>query len=344
MTPAVRPRGDRGATRLLHLDPVRETIEDRLVGELPALLRAGDLLVLNDAATLPASLTGRSRLGPVEVRLAARAEGERHWTAVLFGAGSWRQRTEDRPPPPPLAPGERLRLGAGLAAEITDVSPVSARLVGLRLEADGDRLWPALYRAGRPIQYSHLCGPLALWDVQTPYAARPWAVEMPSAGRAITLALLGAAAASGVAHAFVTHAAGLSSSGDEAIDRMLPLPERYELPEATRAAVQRVRDRGGRVVAVGTSVVRALESSARRNRGRVAAERDLAELVIDRGCVPRVVDGLISGIHETRTSHRRLLEAFAAPALLDRAYAHAEERGYLGHEFGDLSLTLPSVR
>ena len=337
------PRGERLATRLLHADPARDTLVDRRFGDLPELLRAGDLLVLNDAATLPASLRGLSRLGPVEVRLAARAEGGRHWTAVLFGAGSWRQRTEDRALPPLLAPGERLQLGVGLEAEITDVSPVSARLVGLRLEADGERLWPALYRAGRPIQYSHLCGPLALWDVQTPYAARPWAVEMPSAGRALTLALLDAAAARGVAHAFVTHAAGLSSSGDAAIDQMLPLPERYEIPEPTRAAVQRVRDHGGRVVAVGTSVVRALESSAQRHGGRIAAERAQAELVIDRDSRPRVVDGLLSGIHETGTSHRRLLEAFAAPALLDRAFAHAEERGYLGHEFGDLSLTLASA-
>ena len=340
MTPAVWPRGDRGATRLLHLDPVRETIEDHTVGELPGLLRAGDLLVLNDAATLPASLQGRSRLGPVEVRLASHAEGERHWTAVLFGAGSWRQRTEDRPEPPRLAPGERLQFGAGLQAEITDVSPVSARLVGLRLEAGDDRLWPALYRAGRPIQYAHLCGPLQLWDVQTPYAARPWAAEMPSAGRALTLTRLDALALRGVTHAFVTHASGLSSSGDPAIDAMLPLPERYEIPETTRAAVQRTREHAGRVVAVGTSVVRALESSAWKKDGRVAAERAIAELRIDRGFAPRVVDGLLSGIHETGTSHRRLLEAFASPALLDAAFAHAEARGYLGHEFGDLSLTL----
>lgn len=340
MTPAVWPRGVRERARLLHVDPLHASVADRVIGDLPDLLRAGDLVVLNDAATLPASLQGQSRLGPVEARLAARAEGDRHWTAVLFGAGSWRQKTEDRPAPPRLEAGERIRFGAGLEAEITDVSPVSARLVGLRLEADGDRLWPALYRAGRPIQYAHLCAPLALWDVQTPYAARPWAVEMPSAGRALTLRLLETLSARGVAHAFLTHAAGLSSSGDDAIDAMLPLPERYEIPETTRAAIARTRSHGGRVVAVGTSAVRALEASARRNGGRVAAERAVAELIIDRGFAPRAVDGLLSGIHETGTSHRRLLEAFAPAELLDRAFAHAEARGYLGHEFGDLSLTL----
>ena len=339
MKPAVWPREKPGEARLLQVDPGAGTVSDRRLSDLPNLLRAHDLLVVNDAGTLPASLVAVTSRGRVEVRLAGPGETDRDWTAVLFGAGSWRQRTEDRPLPPALAPGEVIRFGDALCAEVRSVSETSPRLVELRFDREGASLWSALYRHGRPVQYSHLCGPLALWHVQTAFGSRPWAVEMPSAGRPLGIALLGQLRRRGVSIASVTHAAGLSSTGDPVLDAGLPLPERFEVPPATVEAVEVARRAAGRVVAVGTSVVRALEASAASD-GRVRAGRGVATLRLAAGSVPRAVDGLLTGVHEPGTSHFDMLRAFAPEPLLQEARARAEAWGYLEHEFGDLSLIL----
>jgi S-adenosylmethionine:tRNA ribosyltransferase-isomerase len=332
VTPATRPRG-RGAARLLHIDPCRGRFDDRQSAALPRLLRAGDLLVVNDAATLPASF----RAGGVEVRLAGPLD-ERRWRAVLFGAGDWRTPTERRPAPPPVPVGARLDLGGGLEADVEEVSPLSRRLVTLRFALGGDALAAALYARGRPVQYSYLEEELALWDVQTAYAARPWAVEPPSAGLSLAVETLLALRRLGVELATVTHAAGLSSTGDPALDGELPLPERYDVPPETVAAIERARARGGRVVAVGTTVVRALEGAA--EAGRLVAGAGVTALKIRAGFRPAIVDGVLTGIHEPGSSHLALLGAFAAPALLEGAVAHAERAGYRGHELGDSALVL----
>jgi len=364
LAPATWPGEDPSLTRLLHVDPSRGTYHDARIVELSRLLRPGDILVLNDAATLPASLAGWSPKGPLELRLAGppssrdsvwtesatagrrAAEQPDLWPAVLFGAGSWRERTEDRRPPPRLAPGERIELeaqgeGRGLAAEIVAVAPLSPRLVQVRFDCQGEALWAALFRVGRPVQYSYLRGPLPLWHVQTPFAARPLAVEMPSAGRTLRVPLLRALAARGVAVATVTHAAGLSSTGDPALDRALPLPELSLVSEGTVAAVERARAAGGRVVAAGTTVVRALEGAWR--KGALRAGAALTDLRIGPGYEPHVVSGLLTGLHAPGESHFELLQAFAPRALLEAAVAHAAGAGYLGHEFGDASLVLASV-
>jgi S-adenosylmethionine:tRNA ribosyltransferase-isomerase len=328
--------------RLLLLDPQAGRFRDTSLAELPALLRAGDLLVVNDVATLPASLSAVAPGGArVEVRLLGEAEPSR-WRAVLFGEGDWHTRTEVRPAPPSLRPGDTLQL-QGLRATVLEVSTLSPRLVDVRFDAEGGRLWSALYRLGRPIQYAHLEAGLALSDVQTVYASRPWAAELPSAGRPLRWQLLLDLKRRGIALAALTHAAGLSSTGDPALDRALPLPERYEVPETTVAAVGTARASGGRVVAVGTSVVRALEGCAVRHGGRLAAGRGTTDLVVGPGYAPRVVDGLLTGFHEPGSSHLGLLRAFVPPPLLEAAYSHAEAEGYRGHEFGDSSLILAAA-
>src|SRR5262249_29281050 len=156
------------------------------------------------------------------------------------------------------------------------VEGVRGRLVDLRFDRAGDGLWAALYRAGRPVQYAHVAEPLPLWAVQTRYGARPWAAELPSAGRPPPWGVLGALPPRGVGLARVTHACGLSATGDEALDAALPLPERYDVPAATVEAVARAR----RVVAVGTSVVRALEGAAARH-GRLVAGEGETDLIVD---------------------------------------------------------------
>jgi S-adenosylmethionine:tRNA ribosyltransferase-isomerase len=343
---AAWPREQPEAERLLVVDPAAGAIRDGVVGDLPSRLRAGDLLVVNDAATLPASLQGQARDGaPVEVRLVGPAEGGA-WTAAVLGAGNWRWRTEDRPPPPALPPGSTLAFAAApgaaasaLRATVVAVSDVSPRLVRLRFDREGDALWSAVYRSGRPVQYSYVRAPLALWHVQTAYASRPWAAEAPSAGRPLTWRLLLDARRRGVVLAAVTHAAGLSSTGEPALDAALPLPERYDVPAPTVAAVAAARARGGRVVAVGTTVVRALEGAA--ESGRLAAGEGTTSLRIDGRFRPRVVDGVLTGVHAPGESHFELIQAFADEALLRRALAHAEREGYLAHEFGDSCLILP---
>ena len=346
LAPASWPAEEHGRERLLHVDPSRGSIEDRRVADLTALLCRGDLLVLNDAATLPGSIVGFSTRGPLELRLAGPPSDERSrlWPAVLFGPGSWRERTEDRRPPPRLSAGDVVRIEAGagpdrgLSAEVATVSAISPRLVELRFDRAGAALWRALYRLGRPVQYSYLRAPLPLWHVQTAFAGRPLAAEMPSAGRPLRVSLLRQLRQQGVTIATVTHAAGLSATGDPALDAALPLPELSLVPEATAADVARTQAVGGRVVAVGTTVVRALEGAALQGRVRAGARR--TGLRIGPGHTPRVVSGLLTGLHEPGESHFELVAAFAPRGLLEAALAHAAAAGYAGHEFGDSCLIL----
>jgi S-adenosylmethionine:tRNA ribosyltransferase-isomerase len=339
MIAAPWPRDDPRTTRLLHIDPKHSSFADRAIGDLRTLLQPGDLLVVNDAATLPASLPGVTESGAaVEARLAG-AGDDGSWQAVLFGAGDWRERTEDRPPPPKIAVGEVIQFD-GIRATVRNVDAASSRLISLEFDSRGAELWRALYRAGRPVQYAYTAGPLALWHVQTPYATRPWAVEAPSAGFPLTWELLLDLRRRSVGIARITHAAGLSSTGDEALDALLPLAERYDVPEETVDAIESARDRGGRVVTVGTTVTRALEGAAANGAGRVASGVGTTDLVLGAGTRLDVVDGILTGVHEAATSHFTLLESFTDRALLERAHAFAEAEGYSAHEFGDAVLIL----
>ncbi|MEK7468806.1 MAG: S-adenosylmethionine:tRNA ribosyltransferase-isomerase [Planctomycetota bacterium] len=333
LSPARHPRTDRDAERLLRIDPSTGAFHDSRVRDLPSFLRPRDLVVVNDAATLPASLNSTSH--PVELRLCGAPSAD-SWEAIAFGAGDWRARTEDRPAPPLLPAGTHLDFGAELHAIVTAVDAVSPRLVHLRFDEPPDAFWPALYRAGRPVQYSYLDRPLALWDVQTGWAARPWAAEAPSAGRPLSWATLLGLARAGVRVASITHSAGLSSSGDAALDARLPFGESFEIPQATVDAIAVAR----RVIAVGTSVVRALEGSACSHDGEIRAGAGRTTHLVTPDTRPRVVHGIFTGIHEPGTSHYRLLCAFAAEELLRESYRHAESEGYLCHEFGDSCVIL----
>jgi S-adenosylmethionine:tRNA ribosyltransferase-isomerase len=313
---------------------------------LPGYLRAGDLLVANDAATLPASLAGvhlPSGL-PVEVRLAGRrslaVDDVREFTAVVFGAGDHRTRTEDRAAPPPLRAGDTLALGPLRASVVALLG--HPRLVALAFDGTPDAVWAGIARHGKPIQYAHVQQPLALWDVWTQVAAQPVAFEPPSAGFILDWRLLGALKSRGIGFATITHAAGLSSTGDPALDARLPFPEPYRLPASTVQAIRRTRAHGGRIVALGTTVTRALEHAA--GRGALRAGDGVADQRIGKDTVLRVVDAIVSGTHEPGTSHYELLRAFACDAVLRRASAELERRGYLTHEFGDSVLVERAAR
>ena len=304
-------------------------------------LRRGDLVIGNDAATLPASLHGvhLPTGAAIEVRLAGRlARGTaelRRCIAIVFGAGDFRTRTEDRPLPPALAAGDRLALGP-LAAMIERTLD-HPRLIALRFDGSATEVWAGLARHGRPIQYAHVSLPLALWDVWTPIAGPPVAFEPPSAGFALDWQLLAALRNRSIGFATLTHAAGISSTGDAILDRRLPFHEPYLIPVSTARAIRRTRARGGRIVAVGTTVVRALEHAASFGAG-VRPGAGFANQRIGAGTRLRVVDAVLSGTHEPGSSHYDLLRAFADDATLREASAALDAHHYRTHEFGDSML------
>jgi S-adenosylmethionine:tRNA ribosyltransferase-isomerase len=307
-------------------------------GHLAEVLDPGDLLVANDAATLPASLDGihlRSGL-PIEVRLTGRRslafDDVRDFSAIVFGAGDHRTRTEDRAAPPPIDTGDRLALGPLRAMVCRSLG--HPRRLALAFDGTPDSVWAGIASHGRPIQYAHLAQPLAMWDVWTSVAARPVAFEPPSAGFVLDWQMLGALKARGIGFATLTHAAGISSTGDAALDAQLPFDEPYHLPAATLQAIVDTRRRGGRVIALGTTVARALEHAAASPRGLHAGD-GLADQRIGAGTRLRVVDAIISGTHEKGTSHYELLRAFATDASLQRADALLLRHAYRTHEFGD---------
>lgn len=342
MNIATIPRRGGDAQRMQVIDPLADTVFETTVGALSDLLGKGDVVVVNDAATMPASLRGRIGASEVEIRLAGPPEHEL-WPAVLLGAGDWRTDTDRRAAPPEVAIGDLVVLDDGAAVEVAGIYPLSQRHVALRFPTDLAAAWSTIFRVGRPIQYAYMQRDVLPNEVQTRYAGRPWAVEMPSAGRPLGIDTLVALRRRGVKVVSLTHAAGLSATGDARIDAALPLPERYEIPVATANAIARAKATGGRVIAVGTSVVRALEASASTHGRRCVAGRGVATIVLGPFTRRAVVDAVLAGVHEPGTSHHALLGAFASADLLAQAHEDAVASGLTIHEFGDSTLVLPGA-
>ncbi len=340
MNPATQPFRNFGATRLMVVTP--KGITHTRVRELNRYLKPGDLLVINQSATLPASFAARlSRTGePLEIRLAAFAgvdpQDLRSWQAIAFGEGDWRMDTEARGAPPALRVGDTLKLSPGLIARVTAIDARHTRIFSLTFAARGS-LVAGLYRAGRPIQYRHLKVPLEVWDQQTAFADAPISVEPPSAGFAFDWEALLKLRREGVQVAGLLHGAGISSAGGPTLDARLPLEEYYRIPPSTLRAVQTTRERGRRVVAVGTTVARALESAFLRPDAIRPAGRTSLRLGASHSL--RVTDALVTGIHEAVSSHASLMRAFCNSACLEQAFAEAAAaKGYRSHEYGDLVL------
>jgi S-adenosylmethionine:tRNA ribosyltransferase-isomerase len=300
-------------------------------GDLPDLLSAGDLLVINVSGTLPAAIAAR------------RGDGSRARVHVATQAprldGSWRVvelRSADGARPARGRAGEALELAGGARLELVAPYASGARLMLGRVIAPAP-VDVYLAAHGEPIRYGYVTFPWPLEAYQTVYATTPGSAEMASAGRPFTRELITRLTAHGVLVAPVTLHAGLSSPERHEP----PFPEYYEVPEPTARLVAAVRGWGGRVIAVGTTVVRALETVAGAD-GSVRAGNGWTGLVIEPSRRLRVVDGLITGWHEPQASHLRMLEALAGSrALLERSYREALRTGYLWHEFGDSQLILP---
>lgn len=329
---------DHRAARLLTVGPDGE-IRHRRRSDLATLFDPGDVVVANDAATLPASLQGHHEAGgaPIEIRLAGWVTpgDPTRFLAIAFGPGDHRTRTEHRPPPPRLAPGDQLRLGP-LTAVIERLLD-HPRLAALRFVGDQAAVLAGLAGHGRPIQYAHVPAPLALWDVWTSIAADPVAFEPPSAGFALDWRTIASWRGRGVHLATLTHAAGISSTGDPVLDARLPFDEPYRIPEATSDAIHRAKRHGHRIIALGTTVVRALEAAAS-SGGGVTAGAGIARNRIGPETLLSVPDAVLTGMHSPGESHYELLRAFADDGALRRAAKSTQEDGYRSHEFGDVML------
>ncbi|HET9930491.1 MAG TPA: S-adenosylmethionine:tRNA ribosyltransferase-isomerase, partial [Polyangiaceae bacterium] len=185
---AARPRRPSDLTRLLLFDPESNAYADRELSELPRILRAPDILVFNDSATLPAALRPNDTL---ELRLTGQAPDGSFW-AITLGSGDHRQPTERRGPAPTLCVDCEIAFSEQLQARVVEIDPSHPSRVRLAFTQQGAAFWAGLYRSARPIQYAYLRAELELWDIQTPFASVPWSVEMPSAGKPFNWALLSA--------------------------------------------------------------------------------------------------------------------------------------------------------
>src|ERR1044072_6178177 len=285
-------------------------------------LRPNDLVIASVAATLPASLNGiHEHTGKaIEVRLAGRRSlnpmDVKSFSAIVFGEGDFHLRTEDRPQPPALPPGQLLVLGPLHA--IVEAQLGHPRLVSLLFDGTPDQIWAGFASHGKPIQYSHMQTSLELWDVWTRIEGPPVAFEPPSAGFILDWHVLSDIREQQATFATITHAAGISSTGDEDLDHLLPFDEPYHIPEATAQAVELTRRCGVRVIAVGTTVVRALEAAATED-GHLRSGDGVAKGKIGPATQLRVVDAILSGTHEPGTSHYELLRAFLEDSTLERA-------------------------
>jgi len=323
----------RDEVRLMVASRAAGSLEHARFRDLPEHLRPGDLLVVNVSATLPAAVPGRLGAGErVELRFATAAlDLELHgswWIVELRSPGG-------EAPHRGARAGERVALPGDTSVELVAPYAGGARLWLARMHGHAP-MREFLAAHGRPIRYGYVDREWPLEAYQTAFATEPGSAEMPSAGRPFTPELIAVLAARGTLVApLVLHTGVSSLERGEA-----PYPERYAVPEETARLVNAVRWWGGRVIAVGTTAVRALETVAHED-GSVSAGEGWTRLVVSPERGLRAIDGLITGWHEPEASHLRLLEALAGPELLERSYAEALREGFLWHEFGDSHLILP---
>jgi len=323
----------RDGVRLLVATIDDGAIEHHHFTDLPALLGPGDVLVVNTSATLPAAVPVETPSGPGELHLSTcRPDGR--WTVELRHPG--------RPASTPwldASAGTVLRLPAGATAQLLAPSGSAGpevRLWVARLDLPQPVL-TYLAQHGRPIRYHYVDHDRPIGAYQTVFADQPGSAEMPSAARPFSAELVTRLVTRGVGFApFVLHTGVSSLEAHEP-----PSAEWYRIGAESAAVVTAARDSGHRVIAVGTTAVRTLETVAD-DDGRVHPGEGWTDVVVTPARGVRAVDGLITGWHEPRASHLALLEAVAGRTILERSYRAALEEGYLWHEFGDSHLIIPS--
>lgn len=292
--------------------------------DLPDYLVPGDVLVVNDSATLPASLPAEGDIGAFRLNLSTRIAPSLYLAEPRYAF--------ERPGPLPLRRGASFTAG-GESARLVEPYPGAERLWYVAI--DGER---AMRRAGTPIRYGYVRHPQPLGAYQTVFARTPGSAEMPSAGRPFSRRVLHALRGAGVEIATVTLHTGVSSlePGDLVGS---PPPEPFVVGAAAAAAIARARARKRRVIAVGTTVVRALEAAF--DGSAVRAARGATRLLVGPDRPVRAVDGLLTGLHEPQSTHLDLLIGLAGAGRIQASYRALGDRAYRWHEFGDVHLILP---
>lgn len=326
---AVSPPERRGIRR----DHVRLMVLDRKTGEmqhdifyhLGKYLKTGDLVIFNNSRTIPAILYGRSlKTGePVEIRLARQID-DNVWEMLIVGEEN--------------AVGDHILCAADLAISVKSRRKKTPFYV-CEFSQQGQALWDAIYKMGEPVRYEYIHDPWPLSDYQTVYGSVPGSVEMASAGRAFSWEMLQDLKEQGIQIGFLQLHTGLSYLLD---DKWHIGPaentEYYQVPEETMTKIKKAKKEGRRIIAVGTTVVRALETVAIKEGWNEHTGH--TNLHIDKDFNLKMVDGLITGLHEPQASHLDLLTAFIPEKMLEASYNQAIEKGYLWHEFGDINLIL----
>jgi S-adenosylmethionine:tRNA ribosyltransferase-isomerase len=327
--PAERRGTGREDVRLMVTHRTSRFIEHERFSRIDRHLTTGDVVVVNTSATVPAAIDARTEDGmTLKVHFASPAAGGL-WTVEvrtpIEGGGT--------KPGPDLSP-QTLRMTGGGSLHLLAKSPTTPRLWVAEVDTPREVL-EYLSAHGAPIRYAP--GPAwPLADYQTVFATESGSAEMPSAARPFTAELVTRLVSQGIAVVPTVLHAGVSSyeEGEK------PGEERYEVSSTAAAVINTMRTSGGRVVAVGTTVVRALESVSD-DAGIVHPGRGVTDVLITPQSGVRAVDGLLTGWHEPRSSHLELLEAFISRDHLETIYEEAKVTGYLWHEFGDELLILP---
>ena len=331
--PAERRGISRDEVRLMVIDRTQNNkVTHTKFNNLSKFLQPGDLLVFNSSRTLPASLKGCQTNGTcLEVRLAHK-QADDSWLALLLCQQGERFSCG-------LCNGMELDFGLGLTATVERQDSHIHRLWQIRFNHRDTELIDLFYRLGQPVRYSYVSSPWDLDYYQTVYAVEPGSAEMPSAGRAFTWKLLFDLKRRGIETANIVLHTGLSSYLDDELDAQHPAStEEYFISEAAAEKINRARNKGNRIIAVGTTVVRALESAA--ERGKITPQHNYTRLHINANHQLKAVDALLTGMHEPEASHLDLLTAFLPAEQIKTAYSDAVSRQYLWHEFGDLNLII----
>jgi S-adenosylmethionine:tRNA ribosyltransferase-isomerase len=324
----------RDRVRLMVIDRQTFRVEHSRFDQLGAFLRSGDLLVFNSSRTLPAVLEGcEAPVGVcMQVRLAEHLPDD-SWLALLLCQ-------QGEPFACGLRSGMQIHFSSQLSASVEARDRNIPRLWKLRFSESGTELINLIYRLGQPIRYEYVSAPWDLDYYQTVYAKEPGSAEMPSAGRAFTWKLLFELQRQGIQTAHIVLHTGLSSYMDDDLDAQHPASEEeYLVSKIAAEKINQTHQAGGRVIAVGTTVVRALESVVDET-AKVHAEHGYTRLRITARHQLKAVDGLLTGLHEPEASHLDLLTAFLPPELIQEAYQKAVRDRYLWHEFGDLNLII----
>ena len=294
--------------------------------DLPDVLTSGDVLVVNTSATIPAAIDALGRADLVV-----------HVSTELPD-GTWVIELRHR-----VAGGATEPYAGGIADDRFTIA--GGAHVHLRHPYTRDRLWVAeidapsvpsyLMAHGRPIRYSYVERDWPLSAYRSVFAATPGSAEMPSASRPFTEELVTRLVSRGIVFAPILLHTGVASP--EAHEK--PYPERFSVPDTTARLVNEARAAGRRIIGVGTTAVRAIETAAD-ERGRLRAAAGWTSLVVTPERGVRAIDGLVTGFHEPQASHLDMLKAIAGERLVAACYAEALRRGYLWHEFGDINLLL----